>query len=79
MWRVEIQEGKDHPKKADRARAFPSEFRGYSKTATLMLENLTLHTGKAASMDSWFSVSVEIIAMHNHEVHGQALVKKRPY
>ena len=41
MWRVKIKEGKDLPKKTDGSWAFSSEFPGYSKTATLMLEIIT--------------------------------------
>ena len=48
MWRVNIQEGKDRPKKLDGSWAFPSEFLGYSKTATLMIDMTknVHHTGK---------------------------------
>ena len=79
MWRVKIQEGKDRPKKPDGSWAFPSEFPGYSKTATLMLEMTkpVNHRGKVVSMDSGFCVSVGIIAMHNLGVYGQSLIKKR--
>ena len=42
MWRVKLQEGKDCSKKTDGSWAFPSEFPGYSKTATLMLD-MTKH------------------------------------
>ena len=81
MWRVKIQEGKDHPKKPDGSWAFPSKFPGYSKTATLMIEMTkpVYHTGKVVSMDSGFCVSVGIIAMHNFGVYGQSLIKKRRY
>ena len=37
MWGVKLQEGKYLPKKPDGSWAFPSEFPGYSKTATLIL------------------------------------------
>eukprot|EP00956_Cyclotella_meneghiniana_P024387 scaffold48896_cov69-Cyclotella_meneghiniana.AAC.2 len=79
MWRVKIQEGKDRPKKADGSWAFPSEFESYSKTAKLMLEmTKPIHgSGKSVSMDSGFCVSAGILAMHDHGVYGQALVKKR--
>ena len=61
--------------------AFPSDFPGYSKTATLMLEmtNPVNHTGKFVSMDSGFCVLVGIITMHNFGVYGQSLIKKRRY
>ena len=77
-WRAKIQEGKDCPKKPDGSWAFPSEFSGYSKTATLMIETTkpVHHTGKVVSMDSGFCVSVGIIAMHNFCVYGQSLIKK---
>ena len=71
IWRVKIQEGKDRPKKPDGSWAFPSEFPGYSKTATLMLEitKPVHHTGKVISMDSGFCVSVGILAMHHFGVY----------
>ena len=58
MWRVKLQEGKDHPKKPDGSWAFPSEFPSYSKTATFMLDMTkpVQHTGKIVSMDSGFYV-----------------------
>ena len=37
------------------------------------------HTGKIVSMDSGFCVSVGIIAMHDYDVYGQSLIKKRRY
>ena len=48
MWRVKLQEGKNHPKNPDESWAFPSEFPGYSKTAMLVLEIMkpVHHTGK---------------------------------
>ena len=78
MWRVKLQEGKYHPKKQDGSWAFPSEFPGYSKTSTLMLEitNHVHHTGKVVSMDSGFCVLVGIIATQNFGVYGQSLIKK---
>ena len=78
MWRVKLREGKDRPKKSDGSWAFPSEFPGYSKTSTLMLEMTkpVYHTGKVVSMDSGFCVSVGIIVMHNFGVYGQSLIKK---
>ena len=59
----------------------PSEFPGYSKTATLMLEMTKPmhHTGKVVSMDCGFCVSVGITAMHNFGVYRQSLIKKRRY
>ena len=81
MWRVKLKEGKDRPKKLDGSWAFPSEFPGYSKTATLMLEttNPIHHIGDFVSMDSGFCVSVGIIAMHNFGVYVQSLINKRRY
>ena len=78
IWRLKLQEGKDRPKKPDGSWAFPSEFPGYSKTATLMLEMTKPmhHTGKVVSLDSGFYVSVGIIAMHNFGVYGQYLINK---
>ena len=56
--RVKIQGGKYLPKKEDGSWAFPSEFSGYSKTATLMIETTkpVHHTGKVVSVDSGFCV-----------------------
>ena len=81
MWRVKIQEGKDCLKKAAGTWVFPSNFQGYTKTATLMPEMTkpTHHTGDVVSMDSVFYVSVDIIVMHNHGAYGQALSKKHKY
>ena len=77
----QIREGKDRPKKPDGSWAFPSNFPGYSKIATLMLEMTkpVNHTGKVVYMDSGFCVSVGIIAMHNFGVYGQSLIKKQRY
>ena len=78
---MKIQEGKDRPKKADKSWAFPSnlEGRGYPKTAVLMLEmTKPIHnTGKVVLMDSGFCVTAGILAMHDHGVYGQELIKKR--
>ena len=81
MWQVKIQEGKDLPKNPDGSWSFPSEFPGYSKTATLMLEMTkpVHHTGKVVSIDSGLCVLVGIIAMHNLGVYGQSLIKKQRY
>ena len=48
-------------------------------TAKLMLEmTKLLHTtGKIVTMDSGFYVTAGILAMHDHGVFGQALIKKR--
>ena len=61
MWRMKLKEGKDRPKKPDGSWAFPSEFPGYSKTATLMLEMTkpVHHTCKVVSMDSAYHVEGE--------------------
>ena len=60
---------------------YPSDFPGYSKTATLMHEMTkpVHHTGKVVSMDSGFCISVGITAMHNFGVYGQSLMKKQRY
>ena len=81
MWRVKLREGKDRPKKPDGSWAFHSEFPGYPKTSTLMLEMTkpVHHTGKVVSMDSGFYVSVGIIAIHNFGVYDQSLIKKQRY
>ena len=59
----------------------PSEFTGYLKTATLMIETKkpVHNTDKVVSMDSRFCVSVGIIAMQNFCVYGQSLIKKQRY
>ncbi len=79
MWRVKLQEGKDRPMKADGSPAFPSKFESHTKTAKLMLEMTeNIHgTGKIVSMDSGFCVTAGILALHDHGVYGQSLVKKR--
>ena len=81
MWRAKIQEGKDRPKKADGSWSFPSEFegKGYPKTAVLMLEMTEpIHnSGKVVTMDSGFCVTAGILAMYDHGVYGQALIKNR--
>jgi len=80
MWRMKLQEGKDRPKNGNQW-AFPSEFSGYPPTATLMLEmTKPIHnTGRVVSMDSGFCVTAGILAMHDHGVYGQSLIKKRRY
>ena len=45
----------------------------------LEMTNPIHHTGKFVSMDSGFCVSVRIIAMRDHGVYGQSLIKKRRY
>ena len=78
MWRVKIQEGKDKPMNGN-APYYPSPFECYSTTAKLMLEmSKPLHnTGKIVTMDSGFCVTAGILAMHDHGVFGQALIKKQ--
>ncbi|KAL7467273.1 hypothetical protein ACHAXS_007534 [Conticribra weissflogii] len=81
MWRVEIVEGKDRPKLASGAWAYPCEFEtaGESKTAALMLRmTKPIHgKGKVVTMDSGFCVTAGILALHRRGVFGQALIKKR--
>ena len=75
-----MQEGKDRPKDTQGNWAFPLEFEScYSKTASLMLEmTVPIHnTGKVVTMDSGFCVTARILAMHDHGVYGQSLIKKR--
>ena len=78
MWRVKIQEGKDRPMNGNTP-CYPTPFEMYSTTAKLMLEmTKPLHTtGKIVIMDSGFCVTAGILAMHDHGVFGQALIKKR--
>ena len=79
MWRVKLQEGKDRPKKANGAWAFPSEWDREGPTVRLMLEmTRPIHySGKVVTMDSGFCVSAGILALHHRGVYGQALIKKR--
>ncbi len=81
LWRAELVEGKDRPKKANGEWAFPCEFEraGISKTAALMLRmTRPIHgKGKLVTMDSGFCVAAGIIEMHKRGVFGQALIKKR--
>ena len=81
LWRIKIQEGKDRPKLANGRFAFSNEFetRGSTKTESLMLwMTKPIHnTGKRVTMDSGFSVTAGILALHDHGVYGQALAKKR--
>ena len=78
MWRAKIQEGKDKPMDGNNPR-YPSQFECYSTTAKLMLEmsKLLFNSGKIVTMDSGFCVTAGILAMHDHGVFGQALIKKR--
>ena len=78
MWRVKIQEGKDRPMNGNTPR-YPSQFECYSTTAKLMLEmsKPLFNTGKIVTMDSGFCVTAGILAMHDHGMFGQALIKKR--
>ena len=73
-----MQEGKDQPKKADGSLAIPSKFESYSKTAKLMLEMTEpiYGTGKIVSIDSGFCVTAGILAMHDHGLYGQSLIKR---
>ncbi|KAL7478170.1 hypothetical protein ACHAW6_003948 [Cyclotella cf. meneghiniana] len=75
---IKIQEGKDRPMK-DGKPAYPYQFESKSKTVMLMLDmTLPIHgTGKIASIDSGFCVSAGILALHDKEVFGQALIKKQ--
>ena len=80
IWRAKIQEGKDRPKKGG-SWAFPSQYEAHlkSKSAVLMLEMTRPihHTGRVVTMDSGFCVTAGILAMHDHGVFGQSLIKKR--
>jgi hypothetical protein len=79
MWRVKIVEGKNQPKKANGSWAFPSEFVGYRKTATTMLEmTKPIHgKGKVVVGDSGSCVREGVIECHKLGVWFQAYVKKR--
>ena len=89
VYRIKIQEGKDHIKDANFKWVFPSKFevenpktgRKYNKTSSLMCDmKVPLHgTGKIVSMNSLFCVTVVILHLHKHGVYGQWLTKKRNY
>ena len=83
MWRVQIVEGKDQPKKPDGTWAFPTkcEAKGYSNTVELLMDMTEPlhHTGKVVTGDSGFCVALGVTALHQHRVHGQFLIKKRRY
>jgi hypothetical protein len=78
MWRAKVQEGKDRPMDGNTPR-YPSQFEMYSTTAKLMLDMAKpiFNTGKIITMDSGFCVTAGILALHDHGVFGQALIKKR--
>ena len=79
MWRAKIQEGKDRPMEGRSTPRYPSPFECYSVTAKLMLEMVQpiFNSGRVVTMDSGFCVTAGILAMHDHGVYGQALIKKR--
>ena len=83
MWRVKIVEGKDRPKRADGTYAFASQFekKGYPPTVSLLLEMTEpIHrTGKVVTGDSGFCVAQGVLALDNHGVYSQFLIKKRRY
>ncbi len=78
MWRAKVQEGNDKPMDGNTPR-YPSQFECYSVTAKLMLEMTKplFNSGKIVTMDSGFCVTAGILALHDHGVFGQALIKKR--
>ena len=82
MWRVKLVEGKDRPK-ADGQYVFASEFekKGFTPTVALLLEMTEpIHrTGKVVTGDSGFCVTSGVLALHDHGVYGQFLIKKRRY
>ena len=77
MWRAKIQEGKDKPMDGNNPR-YPSQFECYSATAKLILEmsKPLINSGMIVMMDSGFCVTAGILAMNDHGVYGQALIKK---
>ena len=79
MWRVKLVEGKDRPKKAGGQWVFPTEFPGYGKTTTTMLEmTKPIHgKGKVVVGDSGFCVREGVVECHKRGVWFQAYVKKR--
>ena len=89
MYRIKIQEGKEHPKDANGKWAFPSKFEGgnpnrgrkYTKTSRFMCEmTVPLHCmGEIVSMDSLFCVKVGILHLHENGVYGQSLIKRQNY
>ncbi len=78
MWRAKVEEGKDKPIDGNTPR-YPSQFEYYLVTAKLMLEMTKplFNLGKIVTMDSSFCVTAGILALHDHGVIGQALIKKR--
>ncbi len=83
MWRVQIVKGKDQPKKPDGTWAFPAKWekKRYSNTLKLLMDmkEQLHHTGKVVTGDSGFCVAQGVLALHQHGVHGQFLIKKRRY
>ncbi|KAL3809499.1 hypothetical protein ACHAXA_009735 [Cyclostephanos tholiformis] len=78
MWRVKLVEGKDRPKKAGGQWVFPTEFPGYGKTTTTMLEMTKPIHGKGKVVgDSGFCVREGVVECHKRGVWFQAYVKKR--
>ncbi len=81
LWRVELVEGKDWPKLANGAWAFPCKYEvaGQSKTAALMLQITKPNHGKGnvVTMGSGFCMMTLILALHRHGVFSQALIKKQ--
>ena len=80
LWRLEIVEGKDHPKKANGKWEFPCEFEssGITNNAAFMLQMTEpIHVKvKIVTMDSGFCITTGIIEMHKDGVFVQALIKK---
>jgi len=82
MWRVKLVEGKDRPK-ADGQYVYCSKFekKGLTPTVALLLDMTEPihHTGKVVTGDSGFCVTSGVLALLEHGVYGQFLIKKRRY
>jgi hypothetical protein len=83
IWRIRIGEGKDQPRKLDDTFAFPMKWvkKEFTNTVELLLDMTEpiQHTGKVITRDSGFCVALGVMALHQHGVHGQFLIKKCRY
>jgi hypothetical protein len=82
MWQIRIVEDKDWPRKSDGTFAFQTKWekKGFTNTVELLMDitELIHHTGKVTG-DSGFCVALGVTTLHQHDVHGQFLIKKHSY